>query len=283
MTASASVKAGTARATSIRGWLRLVHADLSLTEACGEPRDTRYIFRGRRHLRGSPARLLVQRRLREPPQGVNGAAIGHHRARGKQRTRRLVHERHELVGKAGHGASDADPAHVGTAADPAHPAALPHVALHHRAPAAQLHDARARAVFFGELGLFVVPAAVAALVDGLAEKPRRAQRVVKRNHRRATGGHVEQIEQRLHEVVGLNRAARHADDRNVRRAISSSSQDNRARPMQPVGLPSMAWIPPYVAQVPAAMTAQAWGASRSIHSQVVIGWPVSASVPKEAQ
>jgi len=44
--------------------------------------------------------------------------------------------------------------------------------------------------------------------------------------------------------------------------------------MQPVGFPSTAWIPPYVAHVPAATTAQALGASRSIHSQVLIGCPV---------
>src|SRR6266403_728909 len=44
--------------------------------------------------------------------------------------------------------------------------------------------------------------------------------------------------------------------------------------MQSVGFPSIAWIPPYVAQVPAATTAHALGASRSIHSHVVIGCPV---------
>src|SRR5215469_443427 len=53
--------------------------------------------------------------------------------------------------------------------------------------------------------------------------------------------------------------------------------------MQSVGLPAMAWIPPYVAQVPVATTAHACGASRSIHSQVVIGWPVAWSVPNDAQ
>jgi len=53
--------------------------------------------------------------------------------------------------------------------------------------------------------------------------------------------------------------------------------------MQPVELPSIAWIPPYAAHVPAATTAQALGARRSIHSQVVMGWPVFWSVPSEAQ
>src|SRR3984893_9397357 len=42
-------------------------------------------------------------------------------------------------------------------------------------------------------------------------------------------------------------------------------------------------MPPYVAHVPAATTAHAFGANRSIQSHVVIGCPVFASVPKVAQ
>src|ERR1700722_9393401 len=42
-------------------------------------------------------------------------------------------------------------------------------------------------------------------------------------------------------------------------------------------------MPPYVAQVPAAATAHALGANRSIQSQVVIGCPVVWSVPNDAQ
>src|SRR5580692_375538 len=42
-------------------------------------------------------------------------------------------------------------------------------------------------------------------------------------------------------------------------------------------------MPPYVAHVPAATTAQAFGANWSIQSHVVIGCPVFASVPKVAQ
>jgi hypothetical protein len=45
--------------------------------------------------------------------------------------------------------------------------------------------------------------------------------------------------------------------------------------MQPVGLPAIAWMPPYAEHVPAATTAQAWGASRSIQVQVGIGCPVA--------
>ena len=45
----------------------------------------------------------------------------------------------------------------------------------------------------------------------------------------------------------------------------------------------MPWMPPYVAQVPTARTAVAFGASRSSHSLVVIGWPVSGLLPKPHQ
>src|SRR3954469_7401278 len=53
--------------------------------------------------------------------------------------------------------------------------------------------------------------------------------------------------------------------------------------MQPVGLPAMAWMPPYVAQVPAATTAHAFGARWSIHQLRVSGSPVAGSFPKEVQ
>src|SRR3954463_11328602 len=45
----------------------------------------------------------------------------------------------------------------------------------------------------------------------------------------------------------------------------------------------MAWIPPYVAQVPAATMAVALGASRASHSLVVIGCPVAGLLPKPDQ
>ena len=53
--------------------------------------------------------------------------------------------------------------------------------------------------------------------------------------------------------------------------------------MAPVGLPAMAWMPPYVAQVPTATTAVAFGVSRSSHSLVVIGCPVAGSLPNPHQ
>jgi hypothetical protein len=45
----------------------------------------------------------------------------------------------------------------------------------------------------------------------------------------------------------------------------------------------MAWMPPKAEQVPAATMAHACGASRSIHSHVVIGCPVVGSVPSAAK
>ena len=106
-------------------------------------------------------------------------AVGHDGLRRQQRARRLIHERHELVGKARHRAADADAADVRAAADARHPAALADVALHDRAPASQLDDAERRAVFVGELRLLVVAAAVAAFVHRLPEQPRRPQRLVR--------------------------------------------------------------------------------------------------------
>src|SRR5690606_20072392 len=53
--------------------------------------------------------------------------------------------------------------------------------------------------------------------------------------------------------------------------------------MHPVGLPAIAWMPPYVAHVPAATTAQARGASRSIHQFSVSGSPVAGSLPNDVQ
>src|SRR5581483_3207626 len=118
----------------------------------------------------------------------------------------------ERVREARHGAPDADAADVRASAHAVDPAALGNVALHHRAPAAQLDQALRRAVLLGELALLVVAASVAALVHGGLEQPLRAQLVVQRDHRRGAGGHVEQVEDRLGQVVWVGRAARHADD-----------------------------------------------------------------------
>src|ERR671932_2678046 len=53
--------------------------------------------------------------------------------------------------------------------------------------------------------------------------------------------------------------------------------------MHPVGLPAIAWMPPYVAHVPAATTPQAPGARWSIHQLSVSGLPVASSLPKDVQ
>src|SRR4249919_534423 len=53
----------------------------------------------------------------------------------------LVHERHELVREPRHRAGHADPADVGATPHPALPTANRDVAFHHRALAAQFHQA----------------------------------------------------------------------------------------------------------------------------------------------
>src|SRR6202030_2473613 len=98
----------------------------------------------------APAGLFVQRRLREAAQGVNGASISLNRSRRQKRTRWLIHKRHKLVGKARHRTPDADAADVGTSANAAHPSTLAHVALNHRPPTPQLHNAKWRSVFFSK-------------------------------------------------------------------------------------------------------------------------------------
>jgi hypothetical protein len=45
----------------------------------------------------------------------------------------------------------------------------------------------------------------------------------------------------------------------------------------------IAGIPPYVAQVPRATVAADFGARRSIHSFVVIGWPLDGLTPIPAK
>src|SRR6516162_1030135 len=89
----------------------------------------------------APLRLLVHRLGGEAPEAADDRAV--HAAGGRRygRARGLVHERHELVREAGHRAGDADAAHVRAAAHAVDPASLGHVALDHRAPAAQLDQA----------------------------------------------------------------------------------------------------------------------------------------------
>src|SRR5262249_3091199 len=128
----------------------------------------------------APDGLGVVRGLSVLAQFADGAAVGPDGLGGQLGAGGLVEERrlHELVGEAGHGATDADPADVGAAAQAVHPAALADVTLYHRPPAADLDDALARAGRGREVGLLVVAGPVAALVNGLAEQPGRSQPVV---------------------------------------------------------------------------------------------------------
>src|SRR4051794_39454791 len=104
----------------------------------------------------APLGLAVERVRGDAAQAADRRAVDADGAGREPATGRLVHERHELVREAGHGAADADAAEVGAAADAVHPAAFGHVALDHRAPAAELDDALRRAVLGGEVGLLVV-------------------------------------------------------------------------------------------------------------------------------
>src|SRR6201995_5206309 len=104
----------------------------------------------------APLGLLVRGLGGESAQGPDHGPV-HAAGRGRDlRSRWLVHEGHELVREAGHGAGDTDAAHVGAPAHAVDPAALGHVALDHRAPAAQLDQALGGAVLGGEVALLVV-------------------------------------------------------------------------------------------------------------------------------
>ena len=160
----------------------------------------------------APARLFVQCRHREIAHRFDNRAVCAANRRGKLAARGLVHERHELVREARHRAADADSADVGTTPDAADPTALGNVAFDDRTPAADFYQALRRVVFGRELALFVVPCSIATLVDGVAEEPRRPPRLVERDHRRFTSSLPEQVQDRFGEVVGVDRAARHAND-----------------------------------------------------------------------
>src|SRR5919198_2535315 len=130
----------------------------------------------------------------------------------KARPGGLVHERHEHVGKSGHGAADTDAAHIGASTDATHPAALGDVAVDHGAPASHLHQTFRGAVFDAEIVLLVVGSAVAAFMNRFAEQPGGAQLLIQWDHGRQTRRLIEQVEQGLHKVVGLHWTAWNVDD-----------------------------------------------------------------------
>ena len=123
-----------------------------------------------------------------------------------------VHERHVLVGEAGHRARHADAADVRAAADAVDPAADRDIALDHRALAAELDQAAViGAVLGGELALLDEPGAVATLAHGPAEQPFGPQLLVELGHRRQARQVEDEVHQHLGHVVGLSRAAGNAD------------------------------------------------------------------------
>src|SRR5579863_1254574 len=99
----------------------------------------------------APLRFFVESPFGDATQAADQPAVGSARRRRDLAPRRLVHEGHELVGKARHGAADADAAHVRAAADTVDPTALGNVALDDRTPAAELHDALGGAVLVREI------------------------------------------------------------------------------------------------------------------------------------
>src|SRR6185437_14704958 len=122
---------------------------------------------------------------------------------------------HKLIGKTGHGASDANSTDIGTAADSVDPSALSDIALYYRSPTPQFYNARWRAIFFGELALFVVASSITTIMDRVSKQPSGTQAIIKRDHRCLTRSLPEQIKQRLHHVIRLYRASRNTDDGDI--------------------------------------------------------------------
>src|SRR3954451_22788786 len=104
----------------------------------------------------TPLRLLVDRLVGHAAELADHGPVDAGDRRRQRPARRLVNERHDLVGEAGNGAADADAAHVGAPADAGHPAPLGDVAVHDRPPAADLHQALGGVVVLGEVALLVV-------------------------------------------------------------------------------------------------------------------------------
>src|SRR5579862_2434909 len=117
-----------------------------------------------------PLRFLVDGSVRDAAHHADEAAVKAARGGGKSGSGGSVHEGHEFVREARHRAANTDAAHVGAAADAGHPTAFGDVAVYHRPPAAEFHQAFRRAVFVGEVALFVIARAVASIVDSFAEK-----------------------------------------------------------------------------------------------------------------
>src|SRR4051795_5485700 len=82
---------------------------LSRAERRREPsaaRPARLVAGGQLGAVGAPLRLPVHRPVGDAGPPAGGGAVGAAERGRETATGRLVHERHELVGKAGHGAAD---------------------------------------------------------------------------------------------------------------------------------------------------------------------------------
>src|ERR1051325_4097455 len=97
---------------------------------------SRVIAGGELRLAGSPLWLLVGAAIRDVAQETDDAAGNPANTRPHERAGRRIHERHELIREAWHGATDADAPDVRATTDAVHPSPLGHVAIHDRPPAA---------------------------------------------------------------------------------------------------------------------------------------------------
>src|SRR4051794_26513568 len=100
-----------------------------------------------------PFRFLVYGCICKASQGSQQTTPDRHDLSRESRSRRCIHERHELIREARHGAADADPPDIRATSDSIHPTALGYVAVYHGSPAPDLYQALGRAVFVGEVGL----------------------------------------------------------------------------------------------------------------------------------
>src|ERR1700687_5534277 len=100
-----------------------------------------------------PLRFLIHSGIGERTQSSDGLAVNADAGSGDFRSRRLIHERHELVRKTRHRATDTDASDIRASANTCHPAALWHVAIDNRSPATQFHDALCRTVDLRKVAL----------------------------------------------------------------------------------------------------------------------------------
>src|SRR4051794_15633541 len=106
--------------------------------------------------RMSPFRLFVNGVVGDLAQRSYGAAINSNGARRNGRPGRFIHERHELIRKAGHRAANTDAADVRTSADTCHPTPFRNIAVHYRTPATHFDEALGSAISVRELSLLVI-------------------------------------------------------------------------------------------------------------------------------